>query len=82
MKFGQISPAPRMNATIYRCFELIGDEDARKFVKKFAEQPHDGPQVMHTFRELVVGAHMVTQGLPARYDDKVDGKKPDWCQEP
>jgi hypothetical protein len=79
MKYGRIAGGDRINGAIYRCFEHVTEEDARKFVKKFAEQPHGEPQVMHTFRELVVGAYMASQGLSVRHDPVVDGKTPDWC---
>jgi hypothetical protein len=79
MKYGQICAAPGRNAAIYECLKYLCDEDAKKFVKKFGEQPHHGQQVMHTFQELVVGAHLLKHGIPARYDMDVDGKTPDWC---
>lgn len=82
MKYGQISPAPRMNAVIYKCFEFIPEEDARKFVKKFGDQPHDGQQIMHTVRELVVGAFVGSKGLLAHYDPLIDNQTPDWLLEP
>jgi hypothetical protein len=78
MKYGQISQANRMNTSIYMCFEHIAEEDARAFVKKFAEQPHDQPQIMHTFTELVLGAFLCREEVPARYDHLIDGQTPDW----
>ncbi len=78
MKYGQIAAGSRVNAAIYRCFEYITEDDARAFVKKFAEQPHDQPQVMHTFRELIVGAFLCRERFPARHDIEIDGQTPDW----
>lgn len=78
MKYGQLAGNQSINATIYRCFEHICEEDARTFVKKFREQPHDKEQVMHTFRELILGAFLASNGFRVRYDQKVDGKTPDW----
>ena len=45
MKYGQIAGSKRVNATIYRCFEYITEEDARKFVKKFRDQLRDNVHV-------------------------------------
>lgn len=79
MKHGQIAGNTSINSTIYRCFGYIRSEDRERFVRKFAEQPHDQDQVMHTFRELVLGAFLGAQGLDARNEIRVVGKTPDWC---
>ena len=78
MKHGQIAGNRSINALIYRCFEYISDEDERKFVSSFREQPHDSNQIMHTFRELVLGAYLAANGLNARYELRVAGLSPDW----
>lgn len=78
MKYGQIAGNRRINALIYRCFEHIREEDERKFVKKFREQPHDSNEVMHTFRELVLGAYLCSRGFGARYQYVIDEHTPDW----
>jgi hypothetical protein len=41
MKYGQIAGNNSINAMIYRCFEYICEEDERRFVKQFQEQPQD-----------------------------------------
>jgi hypothetical protein len=79
MKYGQIAGSKRVNATIYRCFDYISEEDARKFVKKFRDQLQDDFQVMHTFRELILGAYLVSNGFVARYDRAINADTPDWC---
>jgi hypothetical protein len=78
MKHGQIARSTSINAAIYRCFEYIPEEDEKAFVKKFGEQPHDQDQVMHTFRELILGAFLGFQGYTVRYDQSLGGKTPDW----
>lgn len=78
MRYGRIAGGNCVNTAIYRCFEHIREDGARTFVKKFAEQPHDQPQVMHTFRELVIGAFLCREGVPVRYDQVIDGQTPDW----
>ncbi len=78
MKYGQIAGNMSVNAAIYRCFEYISKEDARAFLRRFREQPHDQDQVMHTFRELLLGGYLASNGLRIRYDQTVCGKTPDW----
>lgn len=76
MKYGQIAGSKRVNALIYRCFEYVCEQDQRKFVKKF--HTHDSDQVMHTLRELVLGAYLSSGGLQVRHEYAVDSKTPDW----
>jgi hypothetical protein len=64
---------------IYHCFEHISEEDEQKFVRKFREQPDDSDQIMHTYRELVLGAYLCSSSFRASYDHKVHTKTPDWC---
>jgi hypothetical protein len=78
MKYGQIAGNTKINATIYYCFEHMCEDDERKFVKKFREQPHDSDQIMHTFRELVLGAYLIASGFRVRYDCVIHGQAPDW----
>ena len=78
MKYGQVAGNSSINAMIYRCFEYVCEEDERKFVRKFQEQPHDSDQIMHTFRELVLGAYLSSKDFRMRYDYVIDNKTPDW----
>lgn len=78
MKYGQIAGSNNVNAMIYHCFEYICEEDERKFVKKFREQPHDLDQIRHTFRELVLGAYLSSRGFRVRHDYVIDDQTPDW----
>src|SRR5258708_7586501 len=79
MKYGTIAEGKTVNRAIYRCFELIPEEEARKFVKKFREQPHNGPQVNHSFRELILGAYLWKQGIKVSHDYMIEQETPDWC---
>ena len=79
MVYGQIAGNKSINSTIYRCFDYISPNDALKFVKKFREQLHDQTQVMHTFRELILGAFLGSQGFKSRYEFMVGTRTPDWC---
>ena len=62
MKYGQIAGNKSVNETIYRCFGHICEKDVPKFVKKFRSQLNDNTQVMHTFRELILGAYLASRG--------------------
>ena len=79
MKYGQIAENRHINAFIYHCFKYIHEIDERKFVKKFREQPHNSEQIMHTFRELILGAYLGSNGFNVRYDYVIESKTPDWC---
>ena len=78
MKYGQIAGSNSINAMIYHCFEYICEEDERKFAKKFQEQHHDSDQIMHTFRELVLGSYLSSIGFRVRHDYVIDNLTPDW----
>jgi len=77
-RYGRIAGNPSINATIHHCFKYISEEDKRKSVKKFREQPHGEDQVMHTFRELVLGAFLGANGFNVKYDYTMEGRTPDW----
>jgi hypothetical protein len=79
MKYGLIAGNKRINDYIYRCFDYIHEADVRMFVKKFGDQLHDNVQVMHTFRELVLGAYLASNEFKVRYDNLIDSFTPDWC---
>ena len=79
-RYGTIAGNKSINAKIYRCFELIHEKDAAVFVKLFRDLPHDGNQVLHTFRELLLGAFLNSVGVPVRYSQTIDGRTPDWAR--
>ena len=79
MKYGQIAESNKVNYAIYRCFEHLCCEDQQRFVKKLREQPHDSDQIMHTFRELILGAYLSLRGFRVRHEYSVESKTPDWC---
>jgi len=79
MKYGQIAESKKVNYAIYCCFEHLCDKDQQRFVKKFREQPHNSNQIMHTFRELILGAYLSSRGFEVRHEYSVESKTPDWC---
>ena len=79
MKYGQIAGNKHLNELIYRCFSYISDDDERKFVKKLREQPSESEQILHTVRELILGAYLGSNGFKVEYDREVNNQTPDWC---
>jgi hypothetical protein len=77
-KYGKIAGNTSINAAIYTCFDLLDEKDHHKFLKAFRDQPHDGDQVLNTFRELVMGAFLARHGFRVVHDHPIDGKTPDW----
>lgn len=58
MKYDQITSDNYINEVIDKCFDYICEEDQRKFVKKFSEQPQGSDQITHTLGELILGAYL------------------------
>lgn len=79
MKYGEIAGNRRINTLIYNCFDYISRDDERKFIKAFRAQPPESHQAMHTLRELVLGAHLASCGINARYNLAIGAYAPDWC---
>lgn len=79
IKYGQIAESKKINYAVYKCFEHLCEEDQQRFVKKFREQPHDSDQIMHTFRELILGAYLSSKGFEVRHEYFIENKNPDWC---
>jgi hypothetical protein len=78
MRYGQIAENRQIDASIYQCFEFIREEDERKFIRKFRQQPPDQSQILHSFRELIVGAFLASNGFDIKHDNENDGQTPDW----
>ncbi|MBU2598936.1 MAG: hypothetical protein KKC53_07215, partial [Actinobacteria bacterium] len=62
-EYGKISDNLSINQCIYRCFKYICKEDQKKFLKKFGKNPHDSDEIMHTLRELILGAYLSYSNL-------------------
>ena len=78
MEYGQIAGNKSINSMIYLCFDYIVKADRFKFLKKFQQQVNDSNQVMHTFRELVLGAYLSSRGFHVRHDFVINDQTPDW----
>lgn len=78
MKHGQISENKSINEAIYECFQHLENADVERFVSEFRSQPHDEHQVLHTFRELVLGSYLARNGFRVRAYQKYGGREPDW----
>ena len=79
VKYDQIPSSQRIRAFICRCFEFVSEEDERKFMREFLDQPRDSDQIMHTLRELVLGAYLGSKGFVLGHDLVLNGQTPDWC---
>ena len=76
MNFGQLAGNDAVNTLIYECFRVIDSRDRATFAKKF--RTGGDPQRLHTVWELVCGAELSRRGLKPRYEQALDGVKPDW----
>ena len=83
MKYGILSPNRSINAAIYSCLSCVRQSDAEVVVRKLKSQAEDHIQVMHTFRELLVGAYLADSGRRVAYEASHAGARPDWtlCDE-
>ena len=77
LRLGQISESDNINVSIYNCFTFLSEKNQRKFVKKF-KAPHTEIQIMHTFRELLLGAYLSANGFLVENDRQIKSKTPDW----
>lgn len=79
MRYGQLAGNKAINKLIYQCFDAINDESEQlKFVNKFRMLSPDSNEIMHTFRELVLGAYLSENGHQPKYEYQIEGKTPDW----
>jgi hypothetical protein len=74
-----ISPNQSIDACIRDCFQYMHASDVERYKREFRTQPHTGPQVLHTFRELIFGSYLGRSGFAVRAYQKIDGKTPDWA---
>jgi len=74
----QIAGNKSLDAMIKYCYKFIEDKDRQKFTIKFNKQCNDSIQVMHTFRELLLGAYIGVNGFMVKYERSVKNKTPDW----
>jgi hypothetical protein len=77
MRFGRIAGNDAINFRIYESFEQLDAADVRRFVKKFNAEKD--PHRFHTYRELLIGAHLRRRGWNARYEQRVGVNTPDWA---
>lgn len=77
-EYGKISGNSSINQCIYQCFKYIRKEDQKKFLKKFRKIPHNSDEIMHIFRELILGAYLGYNNFKIRYEFNINGQAPDW----
>ncbi len=77
-EYGKISDNLSINQCIYHCFKYICKEDQKKFLKKFRKNAHDSDEIMHIFRELILGAYLGYSNHKIKYEFNINGQTPDW----
>jgi hypothetical protein len=78
MKYGPITTNSYIDEMIDNCFDYMCEEDKRKFMKKFREQPKGSDQIMHTLGELILGAYLSSIKFKVKHDYAIGEKTPDW----
>lgn len=78
MRDYRISGNTDLNALLNRALRMLCEEDQRRFLKHFRRQPDDSDQIMHTARELIMGAYLASNEFTPRYSHTIKGQTPDW----
>lgn len=76
MNFGTLAGNDFINRRIHEMLGVLDPADVHRFVRKFRGDPDE--QCFHTYRELILGAHLRSCGWNLRYEQALGGKKPDW----
>lgn len=67
-----------INDWINYCLSIINSDDKPQFKKEFKSYSGSDFQSLHVFRELILGAYLISNGIAVRYNYKIFNKKPDW----
>jgi hypothetical protein len=76
MTFGTLAGNDFINSRIHEMLGALHPDDVPRFVRKFRSDPDE--QCFHTYRELILGAHLRTCGWNLRYGQSLGGRTPDW----
>jgi hypothetical protein len=69
VEHGRLAGNTSINARIYACLAKLDPKDVAAFVRKFHRDKDD--QNFHTFRELILAAHLRERGWAARYEQSL-----------
>jgi hypothetical protein len=72
----RLDPDEAGNAHLHELIDRLHPDDAAPFVEKLTTQPLRAR--FHTYRELLLGAHLRQSGANFRYEQLICGKTPDW----
>lgn len=75
----QIVKNEELDKIIKYFLKYVYKEDQQKIKKVFRSLPSGQDQIMHTLRELIVGAYLSARDFQVRYNYKIDERTPDWC---
>jgi hypothetical protein len=76
MNFGTLAGNDSINSRIHEMLGTLQPADVSRFVRKFRSDADE--QCFHTYRELILGAHLRTRGWNLRYEQRLGGRTPDW----
>jgi hypothetical protein len=77
MHFGKLAGNDHINGRIYELLGEVHSDDVSRFVRKFRNSSDE--ECFHTYRELILGAHLRSGGWNLRYEQNLDGRTPDWA---
>ena len=78
-KHGEIIGDKKINEYICYFFEYVCKGNQQRLKRKFRNLKSESSQIMHTLRELILGAHLSASGFRVRYDFVINNQTPDWC---
>jgi hypothetical protein len=76
MDFGRLAGNDVIDGRIHEMLGTLDPADVPRFVRKFRSDADE--QCFHTYRELILGAHLRTCGWNLRYEQAIGDKTPDW----
>jgi len=78
-KHGDIIGDKKINEYICYFLEYVCEENQQRLKRKFRKLESESNQIMHTLRELILGAYLSASGFRVRYDFVTNNQTPDWC---
>ena len=72
----RLDPDEDGNHRLQELVKKLDADDVQVFVNKFTTQSLSSR--FHTYRELLIGAHLREHGFDVRYEHQIGGKTPDW----
>src|SRR6266704_3377449 len=77
MHLPRLDADDRVNDKLHALLKALHPEDVAPFVRKLTTQERS--QRIHTYRELLLGVHILAKGFCARDERPFGTKTPDWA---